>query len=59
MVAYSKPEEIEQTVRDFIRATTPHTTAIVMPGCEVDSYAPVANVRAMIDATRKWGRYGK
>ncbi len=40
-------------VRDFIEATTPHTTAVVMPGCEVDSFAPVENVKAMIDTARE------
>jgi len=57
MVAYNTPQEIEQIIKDFIRATTPHTTAIIMPGCEIDSYAPVENVRAMIAAARKYGRY--
>jgi uroporphyrinogen-III decarboxylase len=41
-------------VRDFIEATLPHTTAVVMPGCEVDSYSPVENVQAMIDTARKY-----
>lgn len=57
MAAYASTQEIDHVVRDFIRATTPHTTAIVMPGCEIDSYAPVENVRAMIDAARNYGRY--
>ena len=33
-------------------ATLPHTTACVMPGCEVDSFSPLENVQAMIDVAR-------
>jgi hypothetical protein len=51
------PQEIETMVRDFIEHTTPWTTAVMMPGCELSVFTPVENVRAMIDATRKWGKY--
>jgi uroporphyrinogen-III decarboxylase len=57
MAAYATPQEIDDVVKDFCRATAPYTTAIVMPGCEVDSYAPTRNVRAMINAARTHGRY--
>ncbi len=53
---FASTTEIDQMVKDFIEATLPHTTAVVMPGCEIDSYAPVANVKAMINAARKYGR---
>jgi uroporphyrinogen-III decarboxylase len=46
--------QIENTVREFIQATIPYTTAVVMPGCEIDSYAPVENVKAMINAARSF-----
>ncbi|RIK76933.1 MAG: hypothetical protein DCC68_18405 [Planctomycetota bacterium] len=52
VACYGTPGEITQMVRQFIEATVPHTSAVVMPGCEIDSYAPVENVRAMIDAAR-------
>jgi hypothetical protein len=39
-------------VTQFIDATRPHTTACVMPGCEVDAWSPAENVRAMIAAAR-------
>ncbi len=45
--------EVRQMVREFIDSTTPHTTAVVMPGCEIDSYSPTENVKAMIDAARE------
>jgi uroporphyrinogen-III decarboxylase len=45
--------EIKQMVREFIDSTIPFTTAVVMPGCEVDSYTPPENVRAMIDTARE------
>jgi uroporphyrinogen-III decarboxylase len=53
VACYGTPEEVRQMVRDFIRSTLPHTTAVVMPGCEIDSYAPLANVQAMIQAARE------
>jgi uroporphyrinogen-III decarboxylase len=56
LACHGTPEEIEKMVRDFIEHTTPYTTAVVMPGCEIDSYAPVENVKAIIDAARKYGR---
>ncbi|HID06430.1 MAG TPA: hypothetical protein EYP10_04705, partial [Armatimonadetes bacterium] len=49
---FGTPDEIKQMVHEFIEATLPYTTAVVMPGCEIDSYAPVENVRAIIEATR-------
>jgi uroporphyrinogen-III decarboxylase len=44
--------EVRQMVREFIDATLPHATAVVMPGCEIDSFSPLENVRAMIEAAR-------
>ena len=52
LACHGTPEQVTQMVNEFIDATLPHTMACVMPGCEIDSYAPVANVRAMIDAAR-------
>ena len=45
-------QQVSQMVSEFIDATLPHTTACVMPGCEIDSFSPVENVRAMIDTAR-------
>jgi hypothetical protein len=45
--------EVRRMVRDFIECTTPHTTAVVMPGCEIDSYSPLENVQAMIEVARE------
>ncbi|MGQ9525565.1 MAG: uroporphyrinogen decarboxylase family protein [Armatimonadota bacterium] len=56
LACYGTPQEIGEMVRQFIEATVPHTTAVVMPGCEIDSYAPAENVKAIIDAARKYGR---
>jgi len=44
--------EVHHAVREFIDSTLPHTTACVMPGCEIDSFSPVENVQAMIQAAR-------
>ncbi|HID77119.1 MAG TPA: hypothetical protein EYP56_14125, partial [Planctomycetaceae bacterium] len=49
---YGTEEEVRTMVRQFIQATLPHTTAVIMPGCEIDSYAPAENVKAMIDEAR-------
>jgi uroporphyrinogen-III decarboxylase len=50
---YGTPAEVREMVRQFIDNTRPYTTAVVMPGCEIDSYAPLENVRAIIDEARK------
>jgi uroporphyrinogen-III decarboxylase len=49
---FGSQQEVERMVKEFISATRPHTTAVVMPGCEIDSFSPVENVRAMIDSAR-------
>lgn len=46
--------EVESMICQFVEATLPHTTACVMPGCEVDPHTPVENVRAMIDIARSY-----
>ncbi|MCL5957837.1 MAG: hypothetical protein M1358_00720 [Chloroflexi bacterium] len=55
--AYRTPAEIETMVKEFIDHTTPHTAAVIMPGCVIPSMAPRENVQAMVDAGRKWGKY--
>lgn len=37
LACHGTPPEVRRMVREFIDSTTPHTTAVVMPGCEVDS----------------------
>jgi len=53
LACHGTAAEVRQMVRDFIECTTPHTTAVVMPGCEIDSFTPVENVRAMVDTARE------
>jgi len=52
LACHGTAEEVKTMVAQFIDATIPHTTACVMPGCEIDSYSPAANVRAMIETAR-------
>ena len=52
LACYGTVDEVRTMVHQFIDATLPHTTACVMPGCEVDSYAPLENVQAMLDVAR-------
>jgi uroporphyrinogen-III decarboxylase len=54
---YRTPEEIAEIVRQFIGHTTPYTTAIVMPGCQLSVATPLENVRAMVQAGRNYGIY--
>jgi len=53
MACHGTPASIKQAVREFVDSTLPYTTAVVMPGCEIDSYTPAENVRAMIAAARE------
>ena len=53
LACHGTPQEVRQMVRDFIDVTTPHTTACVMPGCEIDSWSPLENVQAIIDTARE------
>jgi len=52
LACHGTADEVRGMVREFIDATLPHTTACVMPGCEIDSFSPTENVRAMIEAAR-------
>lgn len=52
LACHGSADEVRTMVREFIDATVPHTTACVMPGCEVDSFSPLENVQAMIDVAR-------
>ncbi len=55
---HGTPEEVRKMVREFLERTLPHTGAVVMPGCEIDSYSPLANVKAMIDEARAFVNHG-
>ncbi len=52
LACHGTADEVSRMVSEFIEATVPHTTACIMPGCEIDSFSPTANVRAMIDTAR-------
>jgi uroporphyrinogen-III decarboxylase len=57
LALYGTPKQVKQMVRDFIKATAPYTTPIIMPGCEIGSATPEENVQAMVDAARTYGKY--
>ncbi len=52
LACHGSAAEVRRVVEEFITATLPHTTACVMPGCEIDSFSPLENVKAMIEAAR-------
>lgn len=49
---HSTPDELRKLVRKYIEITTKHTTAVIMPGCELSAYTPVENVRSLIEPAR-------
>lgn len=51
------PEEVEAQVRQRIRELAPGGGYMVGSSNSVTSYVPLANFRAMVEATRKWGTY--
>lgn len=53
LACHGTADQVRAMVREFIEATVPHTTACVMPGCEIDSYSPLENVKAMIGTARE------
>ncbi|NPV29872.1 MAG: hypothetical protein HPY58_09535 [Firmicutes bacterium] len=56
-LAYKDAEYNRTMIKEFIEHTTPHTTAVIMPGCEISVGTPLENVKAAIEATRKYGKY--
>ncbi|MFQ5762586.1 MAG: uroporphyrinogen decarboxylase family protein, partial [Candidatus Bathyarchaeia archaeon] len=57
LAMFGTSEQVKDFVGTFIRSTAKHTTAAVMPGCEIGGYTPPDNVTAMIAAAREYGRY--
>ncbi|MBI4604088.1 MAG: hypothetical protein HY721_19195 [Planctomycetes bacterium] len=53
LACHGTAAEVKAMVRQFIECTLPHTTAVIMPGCEIDSFSPLENVKAMIDTARE------
>lgn len=51
---HGRPADVQRMVREFVQTTLPHTTAVVMPGCEVDAFTPLENVRALIQTARSF-----
>ncbi len=54
VACHGSRQDIDRMVSEFIEATLPHTTACVMPGCEIDSYSPTENVQQMINTARRY-----
>jgi len=54
VVCHGSTQDVDRMVSQFIEGTLPHTTACVMPGCEIDSYSPTENVQQMIDTARRY-----
>ncbi|HBF37213.1 MAG TPA: hypothetical protein DDW50_07815 [Firmicutes bacterium] len=51
------PEEVDQHVKNIIQKLPFKTGTIIAPGCGLSLNIPLANVKAMIDAVRKYGNY--
>jgi MtaA/CmuA family methyltransferase len=51
------PESIDAEVRRVIRTLGVHGRLVLAPGCTLPWGTPFANVRAFVEAGRRWGRY--
>lgn len=56
-LAYRSPDVVAEKIKEYIYHTTPHNTAVVMPGCELALTTSEENVASMVNATRKYGKY--
>ena len=52
-----RPEDVEREARECIAKAGPGGGFILSSGCEVPLDAPLENVRAMVLAAKKYGRY--
>ncbi len=57
LLSLGTPAEVEREARDLIDDLAPGGGFILASGCEVPMDAPLENVRALIDAARKYGHY--
>ncbi len=57
LLALGTPDEVEKEARNLIDDLAPGGGFILASGCEVPMDAPLENVRALINAARKYGQY--
>jgi len=57
VAVHGNPDAIRTMVKEFIAHTTPYTTAIVMPGCQLSTATPTENVKAIVETAREYGKY--
>jgi len=57
LLALGTPAEVEREARNLIDDLAPGGGFILASGCEVPPNAPLENVRALIGAAHKYGRY--
>jgi uroporphyrinogen decarboxylase len=58
LVAFGSPAQVEDACRELIDLWRPGSGFILGPGCAIGPDAPAANIHALVEAGKKYGRYG-
>jgi uroporphyrinogen decarboxylase len=59
VMALGAPEQVSEECRKAIRTVGANGHHILSPGCTLPATTPAENVEAMLDAARRYGRYGR
>ncbi|MHC1567627.1 MAG: uroporphyrinogen decarboxylase family protein [Candidatus Syntropharchaeia archaeon] len=52
-----KPEDVEREAKEAIKEAAPGGGFILAPGCDLPPVAPPENIKAVVEAAKKYGRY--
>jgi uroporphyrinogen decarboxylase len=56
LLATGTPDEVEDACREAIEIMAPDSGFILGPGCALPSETPAANIHALVESARKYGR---
>ena len=56
-IAFGQAEDVVELCRSRLEQVLPASGYILSSGCAISPNAPAANLQAMVDSARKFGRY--
>jgi MtaA/CmuA family methyltransferase len=59
LLTQGTPDQVEEACRELIEICQPGGGFILGPGCALPSETPADNVRALVEAAERYGRYGR
>jgi uroporphyrinogen decarboxylase len=57
LLAFGNPHQVDAACRELLEIWKPDSGCILGPGCALGTQTPAANIHALVEAARKYGRY--